>query len=754
MRFRLKVLQVMTLAFAATSALAGCGGGSHGAAVAPLRPTPSPTPGSGPTGTMSAAQIQAALEGVQTYYLTLAHTSVETDLKSVAAHMTASGAFSSATVTNGGIDATFANGMEALIFADRSEDLAGTFDESRVRQPLAAKRPLSAANAHEIGFLVNESGDGAFVPKRQVLFGGAFTAAGFTAAAGYGVDVLDITLENIIALGSGRSIDFLDIATHGMTDKAGSYLLLSDTKITDASLQTYASDLLAKRVRVGYPLDDVPLSQLQPLPGFAFTGDFMTEHLTFNPGAIVDNQSCWGQNVGANFGSILKAAGVGRYLGWTRPVIGTDADETDAFLFDRMLGEQSPSVTKLDTYANQRTPPQRPFPLDQIQTALSSEKRESPLQLEPGYPYTQSGDGSRAPPAFLVISDFGGESVAGPPIEYGLPSIERIVADEADAALDIYGSFPATPGTVAVSTGSSSTPLTPTKWTPGTIIVPLPAAGAGATGLVSVTAGGITSNAVPLTQWTGKITYSTNDAISSWAGDNGSGAVTLTGVFNVVLRADVHPTVVAIDTAAEPQSFAPTGATQASSGALTAGSGSFASSNDQGNSCRNCAIALALANPQPTMVPSATSQNQFFVAPEGAQPTSAPFSVPSAAAGCNNGQPGPGFANSNTLCAFLYFAVNNPATCQVTAGNPFYCDVVNGTLSDEIAGDSGATVFLAPSFTLTMDPTTFALTLSSTPATFPLDPFGNPGNGSAGVSGTFQVESPPAPTGVSTRVRR
>ncbi len=634
---------------------------------------------------MTAAQIQTALEGVQTYYLTLPHTSVETDLQTVAAHLTASGVFSSATITSGGIDATFSNGIEALIFADRPDDLSGTFDASRTRRPVDGVRAsaVSARNAHEVAFLVNESGDRAFVPQRQGVFGAAFTAAGFTAASGYGVDVLDTSLENLITLGDGRGIDYLDIATHGMVDKLGSYLLLSTTQITDTSLQTYAADLLAKRVRVGVPLYDEPFATLRLLPTFAFTGDFVTEHLTFNAGAIVDNQSCWGQSIGGNFGQLLSRAGVGRYIGWTRPVLSTDADATDAFIFDRMLGEQSAGATGLSNYASQHTPPQRPFPLDAIQTAMSVEQRDNPLQEPaPQYTYAQSIANKRFP-SLLVITDYGGESVAHPPIEYSLPSIQRLVADDTNGALDIFGAFPATPGAVSITNGAGTMTLTPTKWTTGTIIVPLPAAGAGANGLVSVTAEGLTSNAVPLTEWSGKITYSTNDSIATWDADNGSGAVALTGVFNVAFRADVHPTVVAVDTTAEPQSLAFTSVTPGSSGALSSGSGNFTSSDAQSNFCRSCGIKLGLVNPQPTMVPAVTSQNQFFVVPEGSQATPGPFSVPSPAPGCNDGQPGPGRANSNTLCAFLYFAVNNPATCTVTAGNPSYCGAVVGLLSDE-----------------------------------------------------------------------
>jgi hypothetical protein len=304
-----------------------------------------------------------------------------------------------------------------------------------------------------------------------------------------------------------------------------------------------------------------------------------------------------------------------------------------------------------------------------------------------------------------------------------------------------------------VTIANPSGTLTPaiTSWSPSEIIVALAPSGAGAYGLVTATGAGIASNAVPLTEWNGQITYAASGPLSSWAGDSGSGSFALQSVFNVSLRADVHPTVVTMDASPEPQNLYFANAAPSSNGALTSGSGSFTSDNSSGNSCQGCSITLALASPQPTMIPLPTATNAFFVIPEAGATPPAGVSVPSPAPGCNSGQtgPGPGGTSPYTLCAFLYFTVSNPVTC---AGNASYCSIVNGPLADELALSPG-TDYLAPSITLDYDPVFYKLTLSAPQLQLDLDPFGNPGSGTASITGTFTVQSPPSLTGVSARHR-
>ena len=212
--------------------------------------------------------------------------------------------------------------------------------------------------------------------------------------------------------------------------------------------------------------------------GFAFTPTFLTEHVHFNPGAIVDNASCYGQSpiIASNVQGVLQAAGVGRYLGWTKAVDGNDADVTDAFLFDRMLGEQSPqAVTQsgLSGFINQRTPPQRPFrstisrrPWGRKRATARSPGRRTNLTRCPTSTSRSTRRRRRLPTERRRGSsspNFGGEDVANPVIEYGLPSISHmsVVESPSYGTLTIYGRFPPESGNVQITDGSGTTSLAP-----------------------------------------------------------------------------------------------------------------------------------------------------------------------------------------------------------------------------------------------------------------------------------------------------
>ncbi|HEX5274142.1 MAG TPA: hypothetical protein VFW34_02600 [Candidatus Rubrimentiphilum sp.] len=469
------------------------------------------------SGSVDFAHDTAALQNVQTMYSALPHASVAADLDLLAAQMVSSGAFHLANVNDGGISAVLADGQAVEVFADHLDDPSDSSPAATGQsQPSAVSSAasLSAPNQHEIAFLVNSSGDGSFHPTRQANFAQAFVASGFVAANGYGVDSVDITLDNIVAMGTGHSIDFLDIATHGddaavfssdpkHTVVGFKYYMLSTTPWTAANVAKYQADFDAGRLVASFDIHKDGSGVVNPT--IAFTPDFLTAYLRFNAGAIVDNESCYGQHVkvAESVQSSFKAAGVGRYLGWTLKVIGNLADGSDAFLFDRLLGEQSPSQTHLDVYAPQKTPPQRPLSLDDIQTGMGSEFRSGGL-WNAGWPnqtYLQSTQDNSLPANFistLVVSDFGGENVAEPPIVYGLPSIDHTDLTSG-GVLTIFGNFPKTVGTIQVTDGSDVHKWVPTSWTATRLTVTLPTSGTGSQGDVRVLSReGIGGNSSPI----------------------------------------------------------------------------------------------------------------------------------------------------------------------------------------------------------------------------------------------------------------
>ena len=708
--------------------------------------TPSGAPSSAPSSgaTLAPAAVATALQKVETSYQNLPHTSLEDDLNTLVAQMVSSGAYRSAVLNPGGISAKLPDGTPVLIFADRAEDLAGATASARPGASSSRGRldaPLSGSHPHEIAFLVNETDtSGAFTPTRQFAYGNAFTQSGFGAATGFGVDAVDVTLANIVSLGIGHPFDFLTIDTHGLIGSDPDnplatntyYAWLSDTPVSDALIAQYQSDYNAGNLIQGIYLT-IDKGSVVPVT-FSFTPAFLTEYTKFNPGAIVDNGSCWGQNplIAANVQGTFQAAGVGRYFGWTKEVGGKDADETDGFILDRMLGE-APMVngqtvdTGLDQYANQHVPPQRPFPLDQIDTVMATENRNSPIEAAQSEPYTQSNNNysinAKAPPiadgtlARLVISDFGGESVANPTILYGLPSISLMYVTEglANGLLTIEGNFPAASGGVQITDSSGTYPLPPLTWSPTEITVNLPPGGNGSAGLVQVlstfnAATAITSNAVPLTQWSGTLVYNETDQIPDLGGDEGSGTGTLQVTYNLTIRDDVHATVPQIDASAVPQNFTFTGPQGNSGATVTAFNGTFTSVDEGTPPPTMYHATFALAQGAATMVPGMPSgqgvpSGTFDIGAYGGQPSP-----------CNNARAGPQGVQGNVFCPVAAFDSLDTGTCNdddsgLLCGGGLLSPSLNFGLPPGVGHVGGQLI-------LTMDPSTYAITVTSNPATF------------------------------------
>jgi len=756
--------------------VAGCGGNvmlvPHKVGGAGPTPAHSATPTPNAQATLTVAQVSAALQNTETTYQSLPHTDLGTDLATLASGMVSSHAYKSAIVVPGGIAARLPDGTPVLIFADRVEDLGGAAASARLRSPAEVRRadaPLSAPNAHEVALLVNETDtSGAFVPGRQFAYGNAFTQSGFGSSTGFGADAVDVSIENLEALGSGHPIDFLGMATHGVIGSDPDmplatntyYAWLSTTPVTQALITQFQSDYNA-----GNLLQAVYLTlnkQTVNVPSFAFTPAFLTEQVHFNPGAIFDNQSCWGQSpiIASNVQGVLQAAGVGRYIGWTKEVAGNDADETDAFIFDRMLGEQSPSVTGLDGFMNQRTPPQRPFPLDQIEGAMASETRNSPIQSPTNEPYTQSdvkiAINALAPPsadgtmARLIITDFGGENVPNPPIEYALPSISGLQVAESptNGVLTILGTFPVVPGNVQITDATGTYPLTPSAWTTNNVTVTLPKGGNGSAGAVQVfygtpgsaAADTIASNTVPLTQWSGQLVYNEMEQATGIGGNPGNGTGNLQTTFNIDFRADVHPVVPTIDASPVPQNLTFNNVEGDSFAAVTQFNGVFTTTG--GNTQYTANFSLAPNAPSMAPAPTPLPASSFIVAALPGQPGA-----------CNNGLPGPQADSTNVFCPGVGFVSLDTGTCSDDdSGNLCPSALLSPSagfgLPAGLGGVGGLLIF-------TMDPSSYAIGVTSeTAAVTRHGGFtGIEGTGTASITGSFQPPFSP-PTGATPAFRR
>jgi len=739
-------------------------------------PSPTPTPSSGST--LSPSAVSTALQSVQNYYATLPHTDPVSDIAAVAHQMVASGAFKAANVTPGGITGTLPDGHLALVFADAPEDvdpaIASDAAPHRPVAPAAQRVPALQTASHGITFLVNQLDTVAFRASQYADLSQAFINLGFP-NAGYAVDDADVSLGSIISIGHSHPIDMLVIATHGMVafpapapSPSGSatpaptgtpFLTLQSTNSLDdpTIASQYQADIQAGNLIPSVYLTITGQSGTSSKRLYGFTPGFLAAHLSFNPGALIYNTSCYGGNAQAlpNTIAALQSApgGIGRYDGWTKSVGAKDAVESLGFMLDRMLGEQSQSVTGLDHYANQRTPPQRPFHVDDVQTAMGSEDRNSPVKAPQSEFYTVSDlkdpeNATVAPTgdtaAYLIFDDVGAESMSTPPIVYLMPSITTMSVAESptNGTLTINGDFPFAPGGVLITDNAGPHLFPPSNWTAHQVTVTIPASGPGSAGNVQVLAVDATpsigSNAAPLTQWSGVVTYQESDDITSMGGVSGTGSGSLTATFNITFRSDVHPTVAQIDSASAPQNLYFQTVEGNSTAAVTALSGMFTSSQGTPPPATASLSLSSVSNMTPKALP--LSAGTFIAGGYPGQPSP-----------CNNASPGPEGDQGNIFCPAFGYKPPLVGVCTADADDP---DLCAGRTDFSPGGSFGAAGLIDPGLVaFTMDPNSYAITVNGPDTSFSRNFDFNAWQAHASVSGTINLPSY-APTTTTPAMRQ
>jgi hypothetical protein len=698
----------------------------------------------------SAAAVTAALTSTANVYATMHHTNPANDINALAAEMVSSGAYTAAVVSPGGISGTLPDGTNVFVFTDRMEDLVGGLPPitslSRTRSILGSTRSLksSATSPHAVRFLVNVLDQLAFSPVNQV----ALAKAAATVVSGESV-AIGVGLDDIKAIGDPSNanyvnLDLLDIATHGgvqMFNNTPTYGFASTTPITDANNVTYAADIAAGYLYATVVPTKPPAA---PVATYGFTMAFLLKYVSLNPGAVVINNSCFGQSplVSAADDAMLRAAGVGRYSGWTKSVSGGDADQSDAFLFDRLLGEDQPQPNGLTAFITQRQPLQRAFPLDDVQGAMTTEMRSGPF-TSTSTTYAVSdhawvANGTEPPladgsAATLVVSDYGGETLTSAPSEYGFPSIATMsVAEGASGGtLTIGGRFQTLQGTVEITTSTGAVvPLPVTAWSTSQVTATLPATGAGSGGMVVVSSiDGFPSGPAPLTLWSGKLVYTENDAINNMAGRAGVGSGNVEIDYALTVRSDVAPTVTTIDTAPVAQNFTFINPTADSTAVFSAYNGAFDSNDGKSSATFTTGIGVVPMTPKLPPLQPGTFEVRAFV--EGPPPQA-----------CNNGLPGVQNGPANILCP-ITGAYGQDAVFQcIDSGMNPVCPQ-DPSVYDVLAS-YGAPYDAGGQLTITMNPQTYALTAAGTTTQFESYLFGGQDGGgvrpaTATMTGTFNA---------------
>ena len=345
------------------------------------------------------------------------------------------------------------------------------------------------------------TGLGALFPNNVATLKGIFTEAD----AGYQVEIKDATIENLKAV-SGDAVFYFD--THGGAGQLHTKLgprsimaLWTKELVTAAGDVNYKDELDTERMCYMQATNDTQATEFH----YAITSSFVREYMSFGENCLIYLDACNGMNesipgnVTFRERSIAKAINEkATFVGWTGVTNSRDAPQASQFVFDRLLGANSGGNI------SQEDPFQRPFDLAPVIEDMRNE-------------------------GLGVVAENGAYLTYKTTMEREVllrPTIESIAVDEYTSRLMIKGLFGWDQGHVGVNNVSVAID----SWSPYGITCIIPETGDGSVGdVVVISAQGVKSNAVPLTEYIIKLNYSSDD--------NG---IKLAGVADLRIRADVH----------------------------------------------------------------------------------------------------------------------------------------------------------------------------------------------------------------------
>jgi hypothetical protein len=470
-------------------------------------------------------------------------------------------------------------------------------------------------------------------------------------AAGYGVVKGDVTVDQLKLV---KNAHVLEIDSHGMaigpdvvsssSGDQGEFGVLTATPVTANDDVKYAGDIADGSILYGlgtYLAGKAKGYAL--LPVYVAMPKFFQKYVTFQNDALDDSlaflNTCFSASPAAQQ-SLLKtlgAKGLGTYLGWAKEVNDHVAIIDSEIFYNRTLPED---VTQEVIPVPHLIPPE---PAADVVTAYD-------WMVNLGI---TGGTGSASNLELFLF----------PPRHPQLaPILKRVSVTD-----DFY---PSTPNTIEgigewgapahsgeLVWGIAQTPTgplapffpTPTYASALGIKSTIPANVSN--GFVRVVEDGISSNAVPLTEWDGTISDTEKLTFGDGSpGSNASGTITFTAVLNVSLRADVNPYRTQISGPMKQPELLFSNFMSNSTGSLN-GSGS--------RTVNGIVVTYAPTNESATVAPEyilpGTSSASFFLA-------QAPYGDPTAF-GCDLAS-----ANPLTACVTVDLYGPNVATCTTTGG--------------------------------------------------------------------------------------
>lgn len=487
------------------------------------------SPGGTPPGPpLTPAQRAAALEAVEGEFRKVPGVDRDADNQRMLAFLRGRPEIAEAGIDRGSVWAVFRDGVE-LVVVNNVPPPSGTLGALRGTsrglsstrgtgaRPAAPILPTNLPRSTQVR-LLNTFGPG-FAQRYGFDYGGI--AATFR-ASGYVVESADASVE---ALKSVTGDGVFHWSTHGAFLHSGNYALVTSTPRSVEFEEANLEEFLRDDQRMAYAtvkVDQDPDTGEYTIGTYvAITQRFIRAFgWTFATDAFVLVNACLSDEAGMK--GAFSDAGASVYAGWNAPVDIERGLKASAKLFDHLLGA--------NRFAPLPQPRMRPFDWASLKPWLDSLYYTA---------WEEFPDDSGA----LVFTQNG-------PFGILAPSIERLVPNEPDRELFLFGTFGADPGLHGRVT-IGGTPVRVKEWLPYQITAELAASGAGSAGDVVVEVRGSEdllaplvprkSNVVRLSEWRGALRYT----------EGGPGSLLQEITFRFHAREDFHETRFSPGTAPE-----------------------------------------------------------------------------------------------------------------------------------------------------------------------------------------------------------
>ncbi len=266
--------------------------------------------------------------------------------------------FEASDTTRGGVWARFTDGR-IFIYTDNLIPPDSTIDSVAMpKNPLRKRLPAEPNDAipnNSGAWIVNSLGP-LFSPSSGYSADGTVNnlrqwhqSVGYTPVARAGATVPDLMIV--------PNVGVFYMSAHGANaydrDSNVVYSIFTATEQTEFLDEVYKRDLDdGTLVYFSAPHRRNFLGFRQSETHYAFTAKFVRRYISFNKPSIVFINACSSFNT--ELGEAFIAKGADLYLGWTLPVVGSDAFRVASRFFDRALGTNK---------EHPENPPQRPFDL-------------------------------------------------------------------------------------------------------------------------------------------------------------------------------------------------------------------------------------------------------------------------------------------------------------------------------------------------------------------------------------------------------